>query len=56
MEEKEFSLFDISSFDKSFVFICCLHGAIQREYQILAQRWDFAYNQEVAEKMIAYAI
>ena len=55
-QEKEFSaLLDISSFDKIIQSLFATMGLFNREPQILAQKMGFAYNQEVAEKMIAYA-
>ena len=55
-QEKEFSaLLDISSFDKIIQSLFATMGLFNREAQILAQKMGFAYNQEVAEKMIAYA-
>ena len=55
-QEKEFSaLLDLSSFDKITHSLFATMGLFNREAQILAQKMGFAYNQEVAEKMIAYA-
>ena len=55
-QEKEFSaLLDLSSIDKIIQSLFATMGLFNREAQILAQKMGFAYNQEVAEKLIAYA-
>ena len=55
-QEKEYSaLLDLSSFDKITKSLFATMGLFNREAQILAQKMGFAYNQEVAEKLIAYA-
>ena len=55
-QEKEFSaLLDLSSFDKITRSLFSTMKGFDREAQILAQRMGFAYNQEVAVKMMAYA-
>ena len=55
-QEKEFSaLLDLSSLDKITQSLFATMGLFDREAQILAQKMGFAYDQEEAEKMIAYA-
>lgn len=55
-QEKEFSaLLDLSSFDKITQSLFSTMKGFNREAQILAQKMGFAYDQEEAEKMIAYA-
>ena len=55
-KEKEFSaLLDLSSLDKITQSLFATMGLFDREAQILAQKMGFAYDQEEAEKMIAYA-
>lgn len=55
-QEKEFSaLLDLSNFDKITQSLFATMGLFNREAQILAQKMGFAYNQEVAVKMMAYA-
>ena len=55
-QEKEFSaLLDLSSFDKINQSLFATMGLFNREAQILAQKMGFTYDNEVAEKMIAYA-
>ena len=55
-QEKEFSaLLDLSSLEKISQSLFATMGLFNREAQILAQKMGFAYDKEVAEKMIAYA-
>ncbi len=55
-QEKEFSaLLNLSSFDKIIQSLFATMRLFNREAQILAQKMGFTYNQEVAEKLIAYA-
>ena len=55
-QEKEFSaLLDLSSIDKITQSLFSTMKEFDREAQILAQKMGFAYDKEVAEKMIAYA-
>ena len=55
-QEKEFSaLLDLSSFDKIIQSLFATMGLFNREAQILAKKMGFAYDKEVAEKMISYA-
>lgn len=55
-KEKEFSaLLDLSSLEKVSQSLFATMKLFDREAQDLAQRMGFAYNQEVAERMIAYA-
>ena len=55
-QEKEFSaLLELSSFDKITQSLSATMGLFNLEAQILAQKMVFAYDQEEAEKMIAYA-
>ena len=55
-QEKEFSaLLDLSSFDKIIQSLFATMGLFDREAQFLAQKMGFAYDMEVAEKMISYA-
>ena len=55
-QEKEFSaLLDLSSLEKVSQSLFATMGLFNREAQILAQKMGFAYDKEVADKMIAYA-
>ena len=55
-KEKEFSaLLDFSSLDKVTQSLLATMKLFHREAQILAQKIGFAYDKEVAEKMIEYA-
>ena len=55
-KEKEFSaLLDLSSLDKVSQSLFATMNVFDREAQSLAQKMGFAYDQEEAEKMIAYA-
>ena len=55
-QEKEFSaLLDLSSIDKITQSLFSTMKEFDREAQILAQKMGYAYDKEVAEKMIAYA-
>ena len=55
-QEKEFStLLDLSSLDKITQSLFSTMKGFNREAQILAQKMGFAYDQEEAKKMIAYA-
>ena len=55
-KEKEFSnLFDFSSVEKLTQSLFATMQLFHREAQILAQKMGFAYDKEVAEKMIEYA-
>ena len=55
-QEKEFSaLLDLSGFDKITQSLFSTMKGFDREAQILAQKMGFTYDNEVAEKMIAYA-
>ena len=55
-QEKEFSaLLDLSSFDKIIQSLFATMNFFHREASVLAQKMGFAYDKEVAEKMIAYA-
>lgn len=55
-QEKEFSaLLDLSSLDKITQSLFSTMKGFDREAQILAQKMGFAYNQEVAERMMRYA-
>lgn len=55
-QEKEFSaLLDLSSLEKVSQSLFATMKLFDREAQDLAQRMGFAYNQEVTERMIAYA-
>ena len=55
-KEKEFSnLLDFSCSDKVTQSLFATTQLFHREAQILAQKMGFAYDKEVAEKMIAYA-
>ena len=55
-KEKEFSnLFDFSSVEKLTQSLFATMQLFNREAQILAQKMGFAYDKEVAEKMIEYA-
>ena len=55
-KEKEFSnLFDFSSVEKLTQSLFATMQLFNREAQILAQKMGFAYDKEVAEKMIQYA-
>ena len=55
-QEKEFSaLLDLSSFDKITQSLFSTMKGFDREAQFLAQKMGFAYDMEVAEKMISYA-
>ena len=55
-KEKEFSaLLDFSSVEKITQSLFATMQLFNREAQILAQKMGFAYDKEVAEKMIEYA-
>ena len=55
-KEKEFSaLLDFSSVEKLTQSLCATMQLFHREAQILAQKMGFAYDKEVAEKMMRYA-
>ena len=55
-KEKEFSdLLDFSSIDKITQSLLATMQLFHREAQILAQKMGFAYDKEVAEKMMRYA-
>ena len=55
-KEKEFSnLLDFSSLDKTTHSLLATMQIFHQEAQILAQKMDFDYDKEVAEKMIEYA-
>ena len=55
-QEKEFSaLLDLSSFDKIIQSLFATRNFFHREASVLAQKMGFAYDKEVAEKLIAYA-
>ena len=55
-KEKEFSaLLNLSSIEKVSQSLFATMNVFDREAQSLAQKMGFAYDQEVAEKMIAYA-
>ena len=55
-QEKEFStLLDLSSLDKITQSLFSTMKGFNREAQILAKKMGFAYDQEVAEKMMTYA-
>ena len=55
-KEKEFSaLLDFSSVEKLTHSLFATMQLFNREAQILAQKMDFDYDKEVAEKMIEYA-
>ena len=55
-KEKEFSaLLDFSSVEKLTQSLFATMQLFHREAQILAQKMDFDYDKEVAEKMIQYA-
>ncbi|CKI87123.1 aminoglycoside 6-adenylyltransferase [Streptococcus pneumoniae] len=55
-KEKEFSdLLDFSSIDKITQSLLATMQLFHREAQRLAQKLDFDYDKEVAEKMIEYA-
>ncbi len=55
-KEKEFSnLLDFSSIDKVTQSLFATTQLFHREAQILAQKMGFAYDKEVAEKMMRYA-
>ena len=55
-KEKEFSnLLDFSSLDKITHSLLATMQIFHQEAQILAQKMDFEYDREVAEKMIQYA-
>ena len=55
-KEKEFSaLLDFSSVEKLTQSLFATMQLFHREAQILAQKMGFAYDKEVAEKMIEYA-
>ena len=55
-KEKDFSvLLDFSSLDKVTQSLLATMKLFHREAQILAQKIGFAYDKEVAEKMIEYA-
>ena len=55
-KEKEFSnLLDFSSVEKLTHSLFATMQLFHREAQILAQKMDFDYDKEVAEKMIEYA-
>ena len=55
-KEKEFSaLLNLSSIEKVSQSLFATMKFFDREAQILAQKMGFAYDQEEAEKMIAYA-
>ena len=55
-KEKEFSaLLDFSSIEKLTQSLFATMRLFHREAQILAQKMGFAYDKEVAEKMIEYA-
>lgn len=55
-KEKEFSaLLDFSSVEKLTLSLFATMQLFHREAQILAQKMGFAYDKEVAEKMIQYA-
>lgn len=55
-KEKEFSvLLDFSSVEKLTQSLFATMQLFHREAQILAQKMDFAYDKEVAEKMFEYA-
>ena len=55
-KEKEFSnLLDFSSLDKITQSLFATMQLFHREAQSLAQKMDFDYDKEVAEKMIQYA-
>ena len=55
-KEKEFSsLLDFASLDKIIQSLFATMQLFNREAQILAQKMGFAYDKEVAEKMIEYA-
>ena len=55
-KEKEFSaLLNLSSIEKVSQSLFATMNIFDREVQSLAKKMGFAYDQEVAEKMIAYA-
>ena len=55
-KEKEFSnLLDFSSLDKTTHSLLATMQIFHQEAQILAQKMDFDYDKEVAEKMMRYA-
>ena len=55
-KEKELSnLLDFSSLDKITQSLFATMQLFHREAQSLAQKMDFDYDKEVAEKMIEYA-
>lgn len=55
-KEKEFSaLLDFSSVEKLTQALFATMQLFHREAQILAQKMGFAYDKEVAEKMMRYA-
>ena len=55
-KEKEFSaLLDLSSIDKITQSLFATMGLFNREAQSLAKKMGFAYDQEVAVKMMTYA-
>ena len=55
-KEKEFSaLLDLSSFDKITQSLFATMNVFDREAQILAQKSGFAYDLEVAKKLMTYA-
>ena len=55
-KEKEFSaLLDFSSVEKLTQSLFATMQLFHREAQILAQKMGFAYDKEVAEKMMRYA-
>ena len=55
-QEKEFSaLLDLSSLEKVSQSLFATMNVFDREAQSLAKKMGFAYDQEEAEKMIAYA-
>ena len=55
-KEKQFSnLLDFSSLDKITQSLFATMELFHQEAQFLAQKMDFDYDKEVAEKMIGYA-
>ena len=55
-QEKEFSaLLDLSSLEKNSQSLFATMNFFHREASVLAQKMGFAYDKEVAEKLIAYA-
>ena len=55
-QEKEFSaLLDLSSLEKNSQSLFATMNFFHREASVLAQKMGFAYDKEVAEKMIEYA-